>query len=165
MKTYSAAELAEILEKHGRWLRNEEGGVRANLSWADLSRANLSRANLSWAHLSWANLRGADLRGADLSRANLIEANLIEANLRGAIGNMAEVRSLQCSEWPVTYTATHMQIGCQTHEIAAWWAFDDEAINDMDDDALDWWRAWKPILQQVIAAAPATPCAVGEKQQ
>ena len=62
----SAKKLQEIIKSHGRWLRNEEGGERADLSGADLSGANL---------------RGADLRSADLSSANLRSANLRSANL------------------------------------------------------------------------------------
>ena len=61
--------IKEILEKHRKWLTDEEGGECANLSWADLSGADLSGANLSRANLSWANLSGADLSGADLSEA------------------------------------------------------------------------------------------------
>ena len=49
----SAEKLQEIIKSHGRWLRNEEGGERANLSGADLSDADLS---------------GAYLRGADLDK-------------------------------------------------------------------------------------------------
>ena len=70
----SAEKLQEIIKSHGRWLRNEEGGERANLSDADLSGADLSDANL----------RGANLRGANLSDANLSDANLSGAYLRGA---------------------------------------------------------------------------------
>ena len=68
--------LNQILEKHKKWLANEDGGERANLSYADLSNANLSGANLRFATLSRANLScadlcRADLRGADLSGADL----------------------------------------------------------------------------------------------
>ena len=51
------AKLAEILEKHSKWLRNEEGGKRADLRRADLSDAVLRSADL----------RRAVLRSADLS--------------------------------------------------------------------------------------------------
>ena len=71
--------LKNILDKHLKWLRGENGGKRADLSGADLSGADLSGADLSWANLS-----GADLSGADLSRANLSRANLSGANLSGA---------------------------------------------------------------------------------
>ena len=57
----SAKKLQEIIKSHGRWLRNEEGGERADLSSADLSGADLSSADLSSADLSSADLRGADL--------------------------------------------------------------------------------------------------------
>ncbi len=81
--------LFEIINKHDKWLRNEEGGVCANLSYADLSyanlrSANLSSANLSSANLSYANLRSANLSSADLSSANLSSADLRSANLRSA---------------------------------------------------------------------------------
>ena len=57
----SAKKLQEIIKSHGRWLRNEEGGERADLSSADLSSANLRGADLSGADLSSAYLSGADL--------------------------------------------------------------------------------------------------------
>jgi hypothetical protein len=103
----SAEKLQEIIKSHGRWLRNEEGGERANLRDADLSDAYLSGANLRDAYLSGANLRGADLRdanlrdanlsdaylsGADLSGANLRDANLSDANLSDANLSGADLR-------------------------------------------------------------------------
>ena len=39
-------ELKNILDKHLKWIRGENGGKRADLSRANLSGANLSRANL-----------------------------------------------------------------------------------------------------------------------
>ena len=77
-------ELKNILDKHLKWLRGENGGKRADLFEADLSGANLFEANLSRANLFEANLSGANLSGANLSRANLSGANLFEANLSGA---------------------------------------------------------------------------------
>ena len=72
--------LNEILGLHTKWLRDEPGGVRANLSDADLSRAYLSGANLSGAYLSGAYLSGANLSDANLSYANLSRAKgLIDA--------------------------------------------------------------------------------------
>lgn len=107
-------QLDEIKKLHRKWVIDEVGGVRANLSgeyliganlreanlreadliganlkWANLIGANLKLAdligaNLKWADLKWANLRGANLKGADLIGANLKEANLSGANLSGA---------------------------------------------------------------------------------
>ena len=79
----TAEKLAEILENHKKWLA-DDGGCRANLSWANLSGANLSGANLSRADLSGANLSRADLSGANLSRADLSGADLSGANLSRA---------------------------------------------------------------------------------
>lgn len=57
-------ELQEILDKHMKWLKGEDGGERANLRGADLRGADLSSADLRGADLRGANLYGADLRGA-----------------------------------------------------------------------------------------------------
>ena len=65
-KTMTTGKLQDILDKHKKWLNEEEGGERADLSGADLSGADLSGADLRRADLS-----GADLRRADLSGANL----------------------------------------------------------------------------------------------
>jgi hypothetical protein len=88
--TMTIEELAEIIAKHKKWILDEQGGARANLSGANLSKANLSKANLSGAILSGANLfvailSGANLSGANLSGAILSGANLSKANLSGAI--------------------------------------------------------------------------------
>ena len=69
MSILTTGKIQEIIDSHGKWLRSEDGG---------------SRANLSDANLRGANLRGANLRGANLSDANLSDANLRGANLRGA---------------------------------------------------------------------------------
>jgi hypothetical protein len=92
MKTYTEAQLNEILRNHKHWLMQdcEEWEYmradlsRANLTWADLSWANLSGANLTGANLTRADLTEADLTGADLTRANLTGANLTRADLTGA---------------------------------------------------------------------------------
>lgn len=62
------SELNEILEKHRKWLNDEEGGEKANLSWANLSGENLRRADLRRA-----NLNGADLSGAILTNVKYNE--------------------------------------------------------------------------------------------
>ena len=87
MKTYTEAQLNEILRNHKHWLMQDCEGweeMRADLSRADLPRANLSRADLSRANLTRADLSRANLTGANLSRANLTGADLTGAYLSGA---------------------------------------------------------------------------------
>ena len=84
MKTYTTAELSDILSKHKLWLEYDPSGVRADLSGANLSGANLFRANPFRANLSDSDLSGANLSDSDLSGANLFRANLSGANLSGA---------------------------------------------------------------------------------
>lgn len=73
MREITEQELKEILEKHMKWLKCEEDGERADLSYASLENANLSNANLEDADLYYANLSCANLVRANLSGANLDE--------------------------------------------------------------------------------------------
>ena len=54
-------ELDKILTAHKKWVKNENGGRRADFWGADLRGADLWGANIRGA-----DLRGADLRGADV---------------------------------------------------------------------------------------------------
>jgi uncharacterized protein YjbI with pentapeptide repeats len=132
----TADQIPGILERHAKWLRGEDGGIRANLSCAnligadlsganligadlsganligaDLSRAYLSCANLIGADLSGANLIGADLIGADLSGADLSRANLSRADLRSAVYSFASVSFLGHGECGRTLTALRRKEG------------------------------------------------------
>jgi hypothetical protein len=62
VRIISEQELKVILDKHGKWLRKEPDGEKANLRSADLRSADLR----------WADLRSANLRWADLSSADLL---------------------------------------------------------------------------------------------
>ena len=77
MKTYTQAQLNEILRNHKHWLMRDCEG------WEDM-RADLSRANLTGADLTGADLTGANLTKADLTWAYLSRANLTGAYLSGA---------------------------------------------------------------------------------
>lgn len=70
MKTYTEAELNEILRNHKHWILENVDG------WEKM-RADLRGANLIGADLRGANLIEADLYGADLRRADLCGANNI----------------------------------------------------------------------------------------
>ena len=142
--------IEKIIEGHGLW-RAGKGGCRADLCGANLCDANLCGANLC----------GANLRGANLCDANLCGANLCDANLRGANGNMREIKTLACDLWPVSYTSSHMQIGCQRHSIQEWFSFNDSEISKMDSEAMGWWKIWKPVLSGIIESSPA----IGSKSE
>ena len=87
MRTYTQAELNEIIRNHKHWLQKDADGwerMRADLTRAYLVEADLVGANLTGAYLVGANLTGAYLTGANLTRADLVGANLTGAYLTGA---------------------------------------------------------------------------------
>ena len=123
MRIINEQQLKDILDKHGKWLRNEENGERANLSYADLRSADLrsadlryadlSSADLSYADLRSADLSYADLRSADLSSADLSSANLRSADLRYAIGFNFMPLQVVNTRYFVTIFDDHVIWGCR----------------------------------------------------
>ena len=111
----------EMLQRHAKWLKNEEGGERADLRGADLRGAYLQDANLRDADLRDADLRGADLwdadlRGANLRGANLWDANLRDADLWGAAGKILYFGPIGSRQGITYVTKTertiHVRCGC-----------------------------------------------------
>ena len=95
--------LKDILDKHKKWVDEEEDGERANLSFADLSLVDLSFVNLFDAslkdtNLSYANLRNTDLSHADLTGSNLTRANLRNADLRNADLSFVNLKTANLNE-------------------------------------------------------------------
>ena len=87
-------ELNKILDKHEKWLNDEEGGERADLSGKDvqgldfsfrnLKRAYMAGTNMEGADMIRANMIGAEMTGANMTRANMIGVNLTEADMTRA---------------------------------------------------------------------------------
>ena len=178
-------DIVEILRLHGMYLRNESGGVRADLrgadlrgadlSGADLRGANFRGANFSEADLSGADLRGADLRGANFrganfrganfSEADLSEANLSGANLSGAnlsVANLSgaidgRVARLDFGGWSICVRSAVTSIGCQSHANNSWLAWSPESpeIAAMHGDAPEWWRVHGEAVKGVIRCVMA----------
>ena len=134
----------------------------ANLRDANLRYADLSSANLRYANLSYANLSSADLSSADLSYANLRYADLRDANLSSATGELKYLKSIFIDKYPITYTSDVLQIGCERHNIAEWWEFDDDRIIKMDAGALKLWKKWGTMIKNIIEMSPAEPTKTGE---
>jgi uncharacterized protein YjbI with pentapeptide repeats len=82
--------------------RNENPGIKPDLSNADLSGVNLRTANLSRADLCEANLGGADLFKADLTEARCIKARLNPADLLCANLSRADLTWADLTEADLT---------------------------------------------------------------
>ena len=79
------------------------------------------------------------------------DADLSRTGLWAVTGNGREIKSLQTGIYPVAYTNSKLQIGCEQHDIESWFQFDDKRILTMDGKkALTFWRKWRPILAQIL---------------
>jgi len=77
-------------------------------------------------------------------------ANLSDADLRYCIGNLREIRSMQIDCYSISYTKDILSIGCQSHTLSKWITFNDEEIDSMATDALNFWKKWKEIIIKTI---------------
>ena len=99
--------LKEVLELHKKWLEDEEGGERVDLSDEDLSYVDLKDidlrcvflrcTNLRGVNLECVNLKGADLKGAYLKGAYLKDTDFTDAELSGANLTDAELSGANLS--------------------------------------------------------------------
>ena len=101
----------EVLQRHAKWLKDEEGGEKADLWGADLRDANLRGADLRGSDLREANLRGADLREANLYRADLYGSDLYGADGKvlsfGPIGSRKGITYVTKNQRTI-----HVRCGC-----------------------------------------------------
>jgi uncharacterized protein YjbI with pentapeptide repeats len=123
----------------------------ANLQYANLQHVDLQRANLQHADLRYANLQHADLRDVDLQYADLRNADLQGIDIRWVSGDGERIITI-ITHYKIVVMSEHdvMAIGCEQHTIDEWMSFSDEEIDNMDTKALEWWKDWKPRIQQII---------------
>ncbi len=112
MKKISKEELKEKLELHKKWLNNEKGGVRLNLSYTDLTNANLYEVNLEGGDLSYADLSYTNLTNANLSYTELYEANLYETNLKGANLSYADLNNAKLNNIKYNHLTSFLALQC-----------------------------------------------------
>jgi uncharacterized protein YjbI with pentapeptide repeats len=122
-----------------------------DLQAAGLCGANLQGANLEGANLEGVNLRGVDLGGADLGGANLRGADLENADIRWVFGDGKRIITID-DYYRIVIMLEYgvMAIGCKQHSITEWMNFSDKEIDKMHAGALQWWKVWKPRIQQLI---------------
>ena len=147
----------------------------SNLSYSDLRGSNLSDSLLRGSDLRGSNLKGSILRGSDLNYSNLRGSNLSYSDLRGSNlsysdlsysdlrGSKLSGSILSCSngkrikikktplqilglQWPVIIFDSHMKIGCEFHSIKEWDKFNNDSINYMGSNALEFWKQNKSAI-------------------
>lgn len=98
------------------------------------------------------NLYDTDLRGSDLRDTNLRGANLCGA--KRTLSDNTEIKfdkilTIMQNKYFIIITTSHIEIECKRYLAQDWWKFKDEDILEMDNEALDWWKKWKPIIQKI----------------
>jgi uncharacterized protein YjbI with pentapeptide repeats len=138
MKTYTRAELDEILRKHKDWLCGQDGGCRADFRGANLCGVDFRGADLRGADFYRADLRGADFCVANLCGANLREANLYRAFLHGADIRGADLRGADIREVGYNEGTRFFALQCpEAGSFIGWKRADDYIVKlEICEDAL-----------------------------
>ena len=156
LKKISNEELKNILELHKKWLNNEKGGKRADLSYVDLAGVDLTNVDLSYADLKGANLsytklinaklkgtnlKDADLSYADLSCAKLINAKLINAKLIDTNLKDIDLKGANLYKTKLFYAKVDNMISMENlgnkHRTAYYFYKEDRVICGCFDDTLE----------------------------
>lgn len=112
----------------------------------DLKDVDFEGAICESTRFSGSDLRGANFKGVDLSSCGFY----------GTIGNRKQIKNIHvCGEYPIAYTKTQLQIGCENHSITDWWDFNDPQIKGLGVGALDFWLANKDYIRMTIERYPA----------
>ena len=139
--------------------------------WSDLRGCDLRGCDLASADLQGCDLRGCDLRGCDLRFASLASADLRGCDLRFADLRGCDLRfaSLASADLPlgllwagdlahyrVAVGYGYASVGCQRHPYAVWRELTEATAREWDGEgAVQWWRAHRETLLQMIAEAEA----------
>jgi uncharacterized protein YjbI with pentapeptide repeats len=129
----------------------------ARMPGARFKLATLPRADFASTDLAHADFYDADLVGACFQNAWLHRASFDGADLCFVVGNGAHIRTIQIPYNTITYTSSHMSVGCHTASFDDWWRYTPQDIARLVDrpDQVDLWEKIKPILQALVTAMPA----------
>lgn len=103
MREVTAEDLVKVLDLHAKWLKNEEGGSRANLTGADLTGA----------YLGCADLGGANLGGGPMDGVKGFPEESIDL-LRKVCESALQPEALNMGSWHTCET-THCLAGWAVH--------------------------------------------------
>ena len=128
----------------------------SDLSCSDLRGSDLSCSDLSYSNLSYSNLRGSDLSCSDLSYSNLRGFDLSGSILSCSNGKRIKIKKTPLQilglQWPVIIFDFHMKIGCEFHSIKRWDEFNNDSINYMGSNALEFWKQNKSAIMTFCEA-------------
>jgi uncharacterized protein YjbI with pentapeptide repeats len=130
--------------------------TNSTLIGVNFTNAKLTDANLSCAILHYANFTNADLTNVnfsysvltdiDFTNAILNGANLYRTTLNGANFTNTNILILQHSEWTVYIHADTLQIENHHYSHDKWLNFNDDEIQEIDSNMLEWWKKYKPFI-------------------
>ena len=97
-----------------------------------------------------ANMEGANMVGANMEGAYMAGANMAGASYGDGVPLTRPPVQILGLCWPVIIMDTHIKIGCELHSRVEWEAFTEDEIDNMHDDATEFWGENRDVI---LAAA------------
>ena len=147
---YPQAKVCGLAEMHGGEMHGgtmHGGEMRGGTMWGGEMRGGEMRGGTMhggemwggemWGGEMWGGeMHGGEMRGGTMWGGEMSKDAIFIAGLR----------------WLIFINNNQMTIGCQSHDLKKWWKYCDATIAKMDQHALEFWHANKPMLQALCAA-------------
>ncbi|ATW57867.1 pentapeptide repeat protein [Pseudomonas phage tabernarius] len=152
------------------------GSTGVSFIGCEIQGAKFNDADLSAVSLLGCTILGTEFMHADFSRSKVVGSRLLSCNLRGtnfvgadldgtvfqnndlynAIGNGAQLKSIMCAPWPITYTATELQFASHRTDAARPDMIRTDSVKVSHGiGAAQTWEKWKALILSVMKHEPA----------
>lgn len=137
-----------------------------NFASADLSNLSFLGCTILACEMSNADLSSSQIIGSRLITCNLRGVNMVKSDLTGTvlqnndlydtIGNGAQLKSILCAQWPITYTFAELQFASLRSASTNPAGIRESALLSVHgQSSVDTWRRWKNLIGSVILHEPA----------
>ena len=136
----------------------------ANVFNCDFTGANLTGVIAAGGHFMNCNFTDTIFKNANFTNTRFTDCTFENTDLWGVTGNAHQIITLQIGKRTVVYTDKMLQLSCKQYPLETVWEMtDDEVLHSFRgkeydgqrEQNLEWWRTWKPLLQQIITENPA----------
>ena len=120
----------------GGWIEKESNFPQDSTGWIYPQAKVCGLAEMHGGEMHGGEMRGGTMWGGEMHGGEMSKDAIFIAGLR----------------WLIFINNNQMTIGCQSHDLKKWWKYCDATIAKMDQHALEFWHANKPMLQALCAA-------------
>jgi len=125
-------------------------------SKCNLDGATFVGANLQFTRLESCSTSGLSLKYCNIHKTDFSGSRLDECDIYGTHGVCDYIKNIQIDTYPVSYTYSRVQFGCENLSIGKIKDIDTKKLLELDGrNALRFWRKNKIIINSIVDEYPA----------